>query len=479
MIERAMPPPREGASSVEEALRRFLWKLPGHVSFVVDFEPHGRRHLAEDEQAAGVTREPVQSAGSAGTAGTAGSAGSADALQPRLDCFSQMLEAGADQLAVASAAYREQCRQAAVQARALDAFAVHRPAAVLDRPDEGVGSAAAASRAARPQALTAVSEWAVDEVMVALGLSSLAAAKPLEQSITVVEQLPATLTALEAGTISWSHAVMLADVLSPLRDPGTRAEVEAGLLQRAAGRTVPQLRAAARRAVLRADATAAARRLAAAIRDRSVRVFPGEDGMASLAATLPTPVALACRKALEVYAEECATPGDERNKDQWMVDCLADLLLRPGSNGESQVRIDLMVVASVDTLTGGEELGEVDGQPVPAVVVREQAHPLGLLPRPQAPRPRTVQPVADALPAGAARRRGRRRGGRRRCGRQGSRHPRTRRAGSRRGSRGAPGRAPRDPHDRGYFARPPAGDRGGRGDLRPTARPHRCHRDPP
>ena len=86
--------------------------------------------------------------------------------------FGRLLEAGAGHLAAARAAHREQCRQAAVQARALAAFAAARPAALLDRPDDEVGAAAAASRAARPAALTEVSEWAVDEVMVALSLSS-------------------------------------------------------------------------------------------------------------------------------------------------------------------------------------------------------------------------------------------------------------------------------------------------------------------
>ena len=62
------------------------------------------------------------------------------------------------------------------------------------------------------------------------------------------------------------------------------------------------------------------------------------------------PVALACRKALEAYAEECATPDDVRTKDQRMVDCLVDLLLRPGATGEPPVGIALTMVASVSTL---------------------------------------------------------------------------------------------------------------------------------
>jgi hypothetical protein len=169
--------------------------------------------------------------------------------------------------------------------------------------------------------------------------------------------------------------------------------VEARLLARAEGKTVTQLKVAARRAVLRADASAATRRLVAAIRDRHVRVFPGADGMGSLSAVMSLPVPAACRGALDAYAEECRTPGDDRTKEQRMADCLVDLILRPGVNGPAQ--IGLTVVAGVDTLTGGDEPGEIDGQPVPAVVVRELAYALGLLPRPD-------EPEAETEPAEAA-----------------------------------------------------------------------------
>ncbi|MDP9390830.1 MAG: 13E12 repeat family protein, partial [Actinomycetota bacterium] len=91
-----------------------------------------------------------------------------------------------------------------------------------------------------------MSEWAVDEVMVALGLSSAGASRLLAESVTVVEQLPATLAALEAGRISWAHVRMLVEVLAPL-SAKARGEVEAALMAGAAGRTVGQLRAAARR----------------------------------------------------------------------------------------------------------------------------------------------------------------------------------------------------------------------------------------
>ena len=219
--------------------------------------------------------------------------------------------------------------------------------------------------------------------------------------MTLAERLPATLDALEAGVIGWAHARALAELVGPVKDEA-RAGVEARLLARAAGKTVAQLRVAARRAVLRADAAAAARRLAAAIRDRGVRMFPGQDGMGSLAAVLTLPVAAACRRALAAYAEACTTPGDERTLDQRMADCLADLILRPGVNGP--VQVGLTVVAGVDTLAGGDEPGEVDGHPVPAVLVRELAYTLGLLPRPDepdrpSPKPKPTAPSPRPRPS--------------------------------------------------------------------------------
>ena len=325
--------------------------------------------------------------------------------------FAGLLERGAAHLMAAKSAHVRQCQDAAHLARALAAFAAARPAALMDRPDGEVGAAARASRAARPAVLTGVSEWAVDEVMVALGLSAPAASDLLVESVTLVEQLPATLAALETGTISRAHARMLIEVLGPMSDNAKRAEVEARLLDCAAGRTVAQLRVSARRAVLQVDAAAAARRLARAIRERQVRVFPGEDGMASWVASMTAPVALACHDALRQYAESCKVPGDGRTLDQRMVDCLADLILRPGETGLPPVQARLTAVASVDTLRGGDEPGEINGHPLPAAMVREVAYALGLLPRPHTaspPSPATPGPEplmsrpAPAAPASAA-----------------------------------------------------------------------------
>src|SRR3954469_16020811 len=361
-------------SLIEQSLSGWFRRLPGAPVFVVEGQPHGRR--SDEEKAAEALDELPAGPGS----------------------VRRLLEAGADELAAAKAAYLESGRLAAVQARRLAAFAAQRPAAVPDRPDEEVGAAAAASRAARPRVLTAVSEWAADEVAAALALSGPAAATLLTESVILVEQLPGTLAALEAGVIGWAHARMLTEVLSLLTDPAVRAGVEEKVLSRAAGRTVSQLRDSARRAVLRADASVATRRLATAIRDRQVRVFPGRDGMAGLSATLPVPVALACRSALERFAEAYRTPDDERTKDQRMVDCFADLILRPGATGLPPVQAQLQIVATAATLTGGGEPGEIDGGGVPAAVGRGLASAPGLLSRPDAPadEPATVDEPATA-----------------------------------------------------------------------------------
>src|SRR4051794_21104438 len=268
-------------SVVEGRLRRWLDERAGG-RFVIarDYRPHGRpAALPADADTMDIHTTGTHTTG-AGTAGsdtadtdtadtdtadtdTAG----ADSEPAEFGAFRRLLESGARHLAAARAVQWEQARLAAVQAQELAAFARQRPAAVLDRPEQEVGAAAAASRAARPQVLTEVSEWAVDEVSVALCLPARTAAGLLAEALILVGQLPATLAALEAGVIGPAHARMLTEVLAPLGDE-PRAEVEGWLLARAAGATVAQLRDAARRGGLRAGAAAAAPPAAGAVRGR-------------------------------------------------------------------------------------------------------------------------------------------------------------------------------------------------------------------
>ncbi|NDI49214.1 HNH endonuclease signature motif containing protein [Goekera deserti] len=324
---------------------------------------------------------------------------SAAVRDARLTAFRAELDAGGARLTEARLAQRSLDRAAAERARALAGFARSRPSSA-DRSDQEVGAAAAASRAARPRALLSVSEWAVDEVSAALRLTSDAATRLLVESVLLVEELPATLAALEEGRISQQHAAVLVDLLAPL-DAGVRAVAEERLLARAGGKTAAQLRAAARRLVQRLDPDALADRVERAIRDRRVGLHAGEDGMSTLYALLPAPVARACHDALSQYADASRVEGDTRSKDQRMADCLVDLVLRPGQHGMAPVQARLVVVAAVETLLGGPEPGEVSGDLVPAVMVRELAYALGLLPRPTDDQQEPGRPAPSAVPTDA------------------------------------------------------------------------------
>jgi hypothetical protein len=164
--------------------------------------------------------------------------------------------------------------------------------------------------------------------------------------------------------------------------------VEAAVLPRASEQTVAAFKPCIRRAVLRIDAAAAAKRLAEAARERKVRLDARDDGMSAMTILLTTPVGRACYEALSAYAKACEY-DDEGNKDprthqQRMADCFADLVLRPHAD-RPPVQINLTLVAGAGTLTGhgpgADEPGELEGDLVPAALVRELAYTLGLLPR--------------------------------------------------------------------------------------------------
>ncbi|MGY1715427.1 DUF222 domain-containing protein [Geodermatophilus sp. SYSU D01106] len=275
-------------------------------------------------------------------------------------------------LGLVQAADRELSRQSALRYRAVAAFALSRPASV-DRPQGTRGAMAAERWAARPELLRPVSEWATQELSIALSLTSHAAETLLTTSLTLVDRLPATLDALEAGAVHAGHVTALLDHVAPIADDTVRAALERDLLawatRRGAVCTPAQLRDKARREVLKRTARSAADDLARAIKQRGLSCRPDScDGMAVVSALLTTPEAAALMAALGAYAD--ALPDDGRTRGQKMADALLDLVLRPGANGLSPVQVVLTVVAPVGALLGGDQPCEIDGQVVPAEVVR-------------------------------------------------------------------------------------------------------------
>src|SRR4051794_3541119 len=233
-----------------------------------------------------------------------------DEQQRFLDARAELLRSGAAELDDAVAAGKQLSREEARRMRSLAGFARSRPAAMFDRVPGERGAASEASRAARPAALTEVSEWAVDEAAATLGVSGRAASLQLVDAVTLVEGLPATLAALSAGAISPAHARAMVELAGPVSTPEKRAGLEAEVLPRAPHQTVAALRACLRRAVARIDAAAAADRLVKAVRDRQVRLDAREDGMSALTAVWTTPVGRACYQALSAYAKACEFDED-------------------------------------------------------------------------------------------------------------------------------------------------------------------------
>ncbi|MGH3734719.1 MAG: DUF222 domain-containing protein [Micromonosporaceae bacterium] len=222
--------------------------------------------------------------------------------------------------------------------------------------------------ALRPGQGRQVSEFAADEVAPVLRVSRAHAAARLALSADLSGRLPATLDALRRGEIDLGKARVISEGTGSLEDTVAVA-VQDRVLPRAPVQTVPQLRAAVRRAVLRLDPEGARRREKAARGERRVVCTPAPDGMAELYALLPAPEAMAIYDRVSRLARSGAADG--RTADQRRADCFTDLLLGP-ERGVS-ARVNVTVAAS--TLLGEDALpGHLDGYgPIGADTAREIA----------------------------------------------------------------------------------------------------------
>ncbi|WP_409333079.1 HNH endonuclease signature motif containing protein [Trujillonella humicola] len=292
-------------------------------------------------------------------------------------------------LGVVQAAAREIARQTAAQARAVAEFAASRPSSADRQPGER-GAMSAARRAARPEVLAEVSEWAAQELVVALSISSRTAENLLIRSLTLAHRLPGTLAALESGLLHVGHLGPLLDHVAPVEDDEKRAAIESELLtwmDRPGRVTTPaQLGDKTRRVVLARDARAAARKLEKALRKRDVHLRPDGDvaGMATLSAYMTLPEAKAVLAVLGAYADSLPdVPGEPvRSRGQKMIDVLLDLVLRRGELDLPAVQVQLLVVAAVPSLLGGDQPVEIGGHVVPAEMARDLLRAVGLLPEP-------------------------------------------------------------------------------------------------
>ena len=145
----------------------------------------------------------------------------------------------------------------------------------------------------------------------------------------------------------------------------------------------------------RRDARAAARRLEKACAGAGCTSPEAPDGLAAVTLLVTEPEAQVFYRALGAYADQIPDdPANPRTREQKMADCLMDLVLRPDGVDLVQVRVLLTVVASLGTLAGGDEVGEIGGRVVPPEMIRELLRLFG----PQPPAEPQPGPEPEAQP---------------------------------------------------------------------------------
>ncbi|HEV2089187.1 MAG TPA: DUF222 domain-containing protein [Cryptosporangiaceae bacterium] len=168
------------------------------------------------------------------------------------------------------------------------------------------------------------SEFAADEVGLALRLSRTSATARLTLASTLVEELPGTLAEWERGSLDGPKVRAIAEAAYVL--PGDRcAALEARVLPGAPEQTAGQLRSAVGRAVLSLDPDGAHARHQHRRQDRRVVIATEGDGMSSLWALLPAAEAAAAYERLGQLARGLGA-DDPRGMDARRADLFVQLL---------------------------------------------------------------------------------------------------------------------------------------------------------
>ena len=200
------------------------------------------------------------------------------------------------------------------------------------------------------------SEFAPDEIGVALTLSRGTAAARLAMASTLLTVLPATHALWESGRIDTPKVRAILDATAVLADEVAVA-VQDRVLARAPEQTLAQLKAALARAVIAADPQGADSRHREARRDRRVVINPESDGMGSLWALLTATDAAGAWQWLTRLARGLGS-DDPRTMDARRADILAALLngrlvTDPGSTETDEQR------------PGDGSCGDAGASPVP------------------------------------------------------------------------------------------------------------------
>jgi len=172
-----------------------------------------------------------------------------------------------------------------------------------------------------------VPDEAAAEVALALRMSQFGATCWTDLAVTLAWRLTGTSAALHDGRIDLSRARLIAEVTSVLDDRGARL-AEDKILPDAGSKTLGQLRAALRRAVITVDPQAAERRREEAERKARVGLYGDEEGTATLSGqNLPGVRAAAAMARITALARALKASGAAGGIDLLRAQVFVGLLL--------------------------------------------------------------------------------------------------------------------------------------------------------
>jgi hypothetical protein len=227
------------------------------------------------------------------------------------------------------------------------------------------------NEAARGVAESRRGQGVANEIALARRESPARGSRHLGLASALVGEMPRTLAALTAGTLSEDKAIIMCRETAWLA-ARRRFRVDRLMGRRFAGLGVRQLAGEARAHAQRLDQASAVEQLERSEKERRVSVRPAPGNMAYLTALLPMPQAVAAYARLHKEAATAVGTGaaNERSHGQVMADLLITRLT--GQEEASGVPIELQLVMTDESLlSGGAIPAWIPGHgPIPAEAAR-------------------------------------------------------------------------------------------------------------
>ena len=200
------------------------------------------------------------------------------------------------------------------------------------------------------------------ELALVLRIPERTAEAMLVVSEMLTRKLPATLTTLKTGAITYRHAQIMVDQTLGM-EPDDRALLEKQSLPFAKRLTAAKFERKLRALREAVNPETIADRRAKGVNDRELRYEPAPDGMAWLSAYLPAEIALGTFNRMTAIAKSLQSKTETRTLTQLRTDVFCDLLTDgEPTTGTRGLRPKVFVTVPVLTLLGQTETpGTLDG----------------------------------------------------------------------------------------------------------------------